>query len=108
MFSQVGAVDTVEQDTVEQNIDTFNHIPSSNPSIPNEENIKELISPELESLSTTCSREFDDMIHIESNLTRAFNLWAKTRFNEAEMLAYVRQARESTKQRIGSSSVRDR
>ena len=48
------------------------------------------------------------MIHVESNLTRASNLWAKTRFNEAEMLAYVRQARETTKQRIGSSSVRNR
>ena len=73
-----------------------------------EKEIEELVSSELENLITTCSREFDDMIHIESNLTRAFNLWAKTRFNETEMLAYVRQARETTKQRIGSSVVRNR
>ncbi|MHB1356196.1 MAG: hypothetical protein ACYCZF_09505 [Anaerolineae bacterium] len=79
------------------------------PSISNPETeIEELVSSELETLITTCSREFDDMIHLESNLTRAFNLWAKTRFNEAEMLAYVRQARETTKQRIGSSVVRNR
>ncbi len=80
---------------------------SSSISNPDKE-IEELVSLELERLIETCSREFDDMIHLESNLTRAFNLWAKTRFDEAEMLAHVRQARETTKQRVGSSAVRNR
>lgn len=72
------------------------------------EETEELISPELERLIETCSREFDDMTHLESNQTRAFNLWAKTRFDEAEMLVRTRQARETTKLRIGSSAVRNR
>ena len=67
-----------------------------------------LESQELELLIETCSREFDDMTHLESNVTRALNLWAKTRFDEAEMLAHVRQARETTKKRVSSSGVRDR
>ena len=81
---------------------------SSSISSPDKELDEELISPELEALIETCSREFDDMKHLASNLTRAFNLWAKTRFDEAEMLAHVRQARETTKQRVGSSAVRNR
>jgi hypothetical protein len=99
---------TVEQETVEQETDISKLKPSSNLSISNEEDIEELVSPELEILIETCSREFDDLAHLESNLTRAFNLWAKTRFDEAEMLARVRQARETTKQRVGSSAVRNR
>jgi len=67
-----------------------------------------LISPDLERLVETCSREFDDMAHLESNQTHAFNLWAKTRFDEAEMLVRTRQARETTKLRIGSSAVKNR
>lgn len=100
--------ETVEQETVEQETVISKLKPSSNLSISKEEEIEELISLELETLIETCSREFDDMEHLQSNLSRAFNLWAKTRFDEAEMLAYVRQARETTKQRISSSVVRNR
>jgi len=79
------------------------------PSIsPPEGEVEELTSRELEILVETCSREFDDLAHLESNLTRAFNLWAKTRFDEGQMLERVRQARQRTKQRVGSSAVRDR
>jgi len=100
--------ETVEQETVEQETDLSKPPPSSNLSTPNEEDIEELISPELEILIETCSREFDDMPHLESNQTRAFNLWAKTRYDAAEMLVRTRQARETTKLRIGSSAVKNR
>ena len=70
--------------------------------------IEELTSPELEQIIEACSREFGDMEHLESNLTRAFNLWAQTPLSEAEMLAKVREARTVTKQRVSSSAVRDR
>jgi hypothetical protein len=81
--------------------------PTPSTSSANEE-LEALISPELETLIETCSREFDDMAHLESNQTRAFNLWAKTRFDAAEMLVRTRQARETTKLRIGSSAVKNR
>lgn len=98
----------VEQETVKQKIDISNLTPSSNLSTPNGKNVEELASPELEVLVETCSREFSDMEHLESNLTRAFNLWARTRFDEAEMIIRTRRARETTKQRIGSSAVKNR
>jgi len=69
---------------------------------------EELSSLELETLIETCSREFDDMQHLESNLTRAFNLWARTRLDEAGMLARAREARAVTKRQVSSSAVRDR
>lgn len=81
---------------------------SSSISSPDEELGEELISSELETFIETCSREFGDMEHLASNLTRAFNLWARTRFDEAEMLSRAQQARDRTKQRIGSSAVRNR
>lgn len=99
---------TVEQETVEQETDISKSRPSSTPSISSDENIEELTSAELELLIETCSREFGDMGHLESNLTRTFNLWAHTRFDEVEILAHVRQARERTKQRIGLSAVKNR
>lgn len=99
---------TVEQETVEQKIDISKLMPSSNLSTSNEEQTEELVSPELETVIETCSREFADMEHLQSNLTRAFNLWARTHLDEAEMLARAQRARETTKQRIGSSAVRNR
>lgn len=69
---------------------------------------EELTSAALELLIETCSREFHDMAHLQSNLTRAFNLWARTRLDEAEMLAKTQEARTITKQRIGSSAIHDR
>jgi len=99
------------ESNIEINID--NKTPSKEPSdIPSisksNDDLEELISQELEIRIETCSREFGDMEHLQSNLTRAFNLWAKTKLNEEEMLAQVHKARETTKQRIGSSVVRDR
>lgn len=73
-----------------------------------DDELEELVSQELEIRIETYSREFGDMEHLQSNLTRTFNLWARTHLNEAEMLVKVHQARETTKQRIGSSVVKDR
>jgi DNA-binding transcriptional ArsR family regulator len=67
-----------------------------------------LESGELECLIEACSRQFDDLEHLESNLTRAFNLWARTRLDEAGMLSATRRARERTLERISLSAVRDR
>ena len=96
------------QEIVEQKIDISNVRAPSNLSTSNEGDIEELVSPGLEILIETCSREFDDMEHLESNLTRAFNLWARTRLDEVEMLARTQQARQTTKQRIGLSAVQNR
>lgn len=67
-----------------------------------------LASPELEVVIETCSREFDDMQHLESNLTRAFNLWAQTKLDEEGILAQVLKARARTKRQISISAIRDR
>jgi hypothetical protein len=100
------------ESNIEANRETSN-LSKEPPDIPpssstGSEEIEVLASSELESLIETCSREFDDMTHLESNQTHAFNLWAKTRFDEAEMLVRTRQARETTKLRIGSSAVKNR
>jgi len=100
--------ETVEQETVKQETDISNLRSSPNLSTSSEEGIEELISPELELSVEVCSREFGDMEHLTSNLTHAFNLWARTRFDEAEMLTRVQQARQITKQRIGLSAVQNR
>ena len=67
-----------------------------------------LESAELESLLETCSREFGDQNHLESNLTRAFNLWARTTLDEQGILREARRAREVTKERISRSAIQDR
>jgi hypothetical protein len=67
-----------------------------------------LESPELETLVETCSREFDDLPHLESNLTRMFNLWARTKLDAAGIIAKTREARRVTKERVSRSAVRDR
>jgi len=77
-------------------------------SSPDEEEGEVLESQELEVLVETCSREFADMGHLESNLTRAFNLWARTQLDEQGMLGKAREARDITKQRISLSAIRDR
>ena len=84
--------------------------PPASPSISNhdEGQTEELASLELERAIETYSREFGDMEHQESNLTQAFNLWARTQLSEAEMIEKVREARAVTQQRVSSSAVRDR
>lgn len=83
--------------------------PSSISTPSSEEDIAEVLtSPQLELLIETCSREFDDFAHLESNLTRTFNLWAHTKLSESEMLVKTQEARETTKQRIGRSAIHDR
>ena len=74
-----------------------------------EEGDEELLeSAQLEMLIETCSREFNDMEHLQSNWSRAFNLWAKTDLDEEEMLEKTLEARRRTKERISLSAVRDR
>jgi len=53
-----------------------------------------LESTALEVLVETCSREFVDMEQLESNLTRASNLWARTQLDEQGMLGKAREARD--------------
>jgi hypothetical protein len=81
---------------------------SSNSTSESEEDVEVLESGELEMLIETCSREFDDLEHLESNLSRVFNLWARTPYSDTEMLAKVHEARRVTKSKISTGSVNDR
>lgn len=56
----------------------------------------------------TCSREFRDMGHLASNITRAHNIWARTDLTEDEFVDRVQEARLITKQRISVSAINDR
>lgn len=73
-----------------------------------EADVEELASAELETLIETCSREFYDVEHLKSNITRAYNLWARTDLSESEMIEKVLEARRTTKLRVSSSAIRDR
>ena len=53
-----------------------------------------LESPELEMLIETCSREFNDVNHLQSNWSRAFNLWAETDLDGETMLERALEAFE--------------
>ena len=94
----------------ERNRDSSSKDSLSDPSssILEEEDIEVLESPELEQLIDTCSREFNDLEHLGSNLSRAFNLWARTPYSAAEMLTKVREARRITKEKISTGAVNDR
>lgn len=81
---------------------------SSKKDLEEEPEFEELESAELETLIETCSREFYDMGHLKSNVTRAYNLWARTAFTESEMVAKVLEARRTTKLRVSSSAIHDR
>jgi hypothetical protein len=82
--------------------------PDSSISISEEEGLEVLESPELEQLIDTCTREFNDLEHLESNQSRAFNLWARTPYSAEEMLTKMREARRITKEKISTGSVNDR
>ena len=97
----------------EPNRETSNVSKAPPSSISSKENIEEgepeeLVSLELETLVETGSREFDDLEHLGSNLTRAFNLWARTMLSEQEMIAATQEARNTTKKRVSSSAIRER
>jgi len=59
-------------------------------------------------LAETCSRKFGDQDHLESNTTRAFGLWARTKLDEEGVLREARRAREVSKERISRSAIQDR
>ena len=82
--------------------------PSSSFSKEDEDEQEILTSRQLELLIETCSREFNDLQHLQSNLTRAFNLWAKTELDEQGMIEKTLEARRITKGRISLSAVHDR
>jgi len=65
-------------------------------------------SPWIETIIETCSRDFWDIEHLNSNITRAYNLWARTDLDEAEFADKIQEARRITKQRISLSAVHDR
>ena len=73
-----------------------------------EEEYEDLTSTAFETLIKTCSQEFDDLEHLESNITRGYNLWASTNLDEDGMLSKVEEARKTTKERISRSAIRDR
>ena len=73
-----------------------------------EEEEEILESSELEMLIETCSREFNDVNHLQSNWSRAFNLWAETDLDGETMLERALEARRVTKERISLSAVHDR
>ena len=56
----------------------------------------------------TCSRDFNDLDHLKSNITRAKNIWQQTELSESEFVAQIYEARKVTKQRISRSAVHDR
>jgi DNA-binding transcriptional ArsR family regulator len=68
----------------------------------------ELSSPWIENIIETCSREFRDIEHLKSNLTRAYNLWARTEFDEEEFADKIQEARRITKGQISLSAIQDR
>ena len=73
-----------------------------------EEEEEILESSELEMLIETCSREFNDVNHLQSNWSRAFNLWAETDLDGETMLERALEARRVTKERISLSAIHDR
>jgi len=96
-----------ERDLSNTSKDPSNLSISSSTELP-EEDYEDLTSAAFETLMKTCSREFDDLEHLASNITRGYNLWAETDLDEAGMLAKVEEARKVTKARISRSSIRER
>ena len=68
----------------------------------------DLSSSWIETIIDTCSRDFWDIEHLSSNITRAYNLWARTDFGEQEFADKLQEARRITKERISLSAVQDR
>ncbi len=56
----------------------------------------------------TCSRDFRDLEHLDSNVARAHNLWDKTSLSEDQFIEKIQEARHTTKQSISRSAIRDR
>ncbi|MFQ5613218.1 MAG: hypothetical protein ACE5H9_13905, partial [Anaerolineae bacterium] len=65
-------------------------------------------SPLMETYIDTCTREFWDEDHLSSNISRTYNLWARTGLGEEEFVAKILEARKITKERISLSAVHDR
>jgi len=68
----------------------------------------DLPSAMIETIIETCSRDFWDIEHVSSNITRAYNLWARTDLDEEEFANKIQEARRKTKEQISLSAVRDR
>jgi hypothetical protein len=56
----------------------------------------------------TCTRDFDDLRHLSSNVARAHNLWLRTDLSEEEFIDKIQEARRVTKERISLSVIRER
>lgn len=56
----------------------------------------------------TCSRDFRDLEHLDSNIARAHNLWDKTSLYEDQFVEKIQEARRKTKESISRSAIRDR
>ena len=94
--------ETVEQETVKQETDS--NLPPSAPST-STQNVPE--STVLEITIKTCSQQFADLEHLDSNIAQVYNLWRSTDLDEDGMLAKVQEARQITLRRISSSQVKD-
>jgi len=80
--------------------------PSTNP--PQGISSADLHSSWIENIIETCSKEFRDIDHLSSNISRAYNLWARTSLGEEEFTDKLQEARRITKERISLSAVHDR
>ena len=68
----------------------------------------ELSSSLVEMVIDTSSTDFQDMEHLESNISRAYNLWERTSLDEEEFVEKLYEARDVTQDRIARSAVQDR
>lgn len=69
---------------------------------------RSLASPRIELIIDACSRDFWDIDHLSSNITRAYNLWGRTDLPEEGFADKLQEARRVTKGRISVSAVHDR
>jgi hypothetical protein len=95
--------ETVKQETVKQETDS--NLPPLAPSTSTQDVPESTV---LEITIKTCSQQFADLEHLDSNIAQAYNLWRSTDLDEEGMLAKVQEARQITLRRISSSQVKDR
>ena len=68
----------------------------------------ELSSSMVEMVIDTSSTDFQDIEHLNSNISRAYNLWERTSLDEEEFVEKLYEARDVTQDRIARSAVQDR
>jgi len=61
----------------------------------------------LEVIVKKLSRKFGDLSHLKSNVTRAYNLWTQTSFEEDAFVAKLEEAARITLEAVSKSQVKD-